>query len=192
MARSALDIKYCEHNAELEERLAEILREFEGRPQELIPMLQRTQRALGYLPEGALLEIAGLTRLPAARVYGVATFYAQFRLEPVGEHIIKVCRGTACHVSGSDVILEDIQNCLNVAPGGTTEDKLFTLETVACFGCCALAPVVVVDDLVYGLMTPAKTRDLLEGFRNGDAPVGEPYDASIRKDDCNGLCEHKG
>ena len=122
----------------------------------------------------------------------MATFYAQFRLQPVGKYIIKVCRGTACHVSGSDVILEDVQNSLQVVPGCTTEDRLFTLETVACFGCCALAPVVVVNDLVYGLMTPAKTRDLLEGLRSGDAPVGEVYDATIGKDGGNGLCDHKG
>jgi len=192
MARSALDMEYCEYGADLEEHLSGILREFDGRPEELIPMLQRAQRALGYLPEGALLEIARLTRLPAARVYGVATFYAQFRLQPVGKYIIKVCRGTACHVSGSDVILEDVQNHLQVVPGCTTEDRLFTLETVACFGCCALAPVVVVNDLVYGLMTPAKTRDVLEGLRNGDVPVGEVYDTNIGKDGGNGLCDHKG
>jgi len=192
MARSALDMAYHECGVDLEEHLTGILGEFDGRPEELIPMLQRVQRALGYLPEGALLEIAQSTGLPAARVFGVATFYAQFRLQPVGKYIVKVCRGTACHVSGSDVILEDIQNHLQVSPGDTTEDRLFTLETVACFGCCALAPVVVVNDLVYALMTPAKTRDLLERYRRGDAPVGEVHDVDIGKDCCNGLCDHKG
>ena len=192
MARSVLDMEYCDHDLDLEEHLSGMLGEFDGRPDELIPILQRVQRALGYLPEGALLEIARLTRLPAARVFGVATFYAQFRLQPVGKYIIKVCRGTACHVSGSDVILEDIRNYLQVTTGATTRDKLFTLETVACFGCCALAPVIVVNDLVYGLMTPAKTRDLLEGLRRNEVPAGDGSDVIIGKDGCNGLCDHKG
>jgi len=192
MARSALDTECYGYGVQSEERLPEILDEFDGSPEELIPMLQNVQRTLGYVPEGALLEIARLTGLPAARVFGVATFYAQFRLQPVGEYIIKVCRGTACHVSGSDVLLEDIQNHLQVCPGETTDDRLFTLETVACFGCCALAPVIVVNDYVYGLMTPTKTRNLLERLRRGDVPGGDVYDASIRKDGCNGLCDHKG
>ena len=192
MARSALDMEYCEYDLDLEEHLSGILGEFDGRPDELIPMLQKVQRALGYLPEGALLEIARLTRLPAARVFGVATFYAQFRLQPVGKYIIKVCRGTACHVSGSDVILADIGNYLQITTGATTRDRLFTLETVACFGCCALAPVIVVNDLVYGLMTPAKSRDLLEGLRRNEVPVGNGSDVIIGKDGCNGLCDHKG
>lgn len=192
MARDALEMEYCEHDAVLEKRLSEILRQFDGRSEEVIPMLQQTQREFGYLPQEALLEIARLTRQPAAMVYGVATFYAQFRLQPVGKYIIKICRGTACHVSGSDVILDDMESFLNIAPGCTTEDRLFTLETVACFGCCALAPVVVVDDFVYGLMTPAKTRNLLEELRRGNTPVGDVYDAQIGKESCDGLCDHKG
>ena len=192
MSVSALDEVVCGLEGELEQQLCEALRDFDGRPQELIPMLQNVQRALGYLPEAALLEISRLTRLPCAQVFGVATFYAQFRLEPVGKYIIKICRGTACHVSGSDLILEDIQNFLHVAPGGTTKDRLFTLDTVACFGCCALAPVVVVNDLVYGLMNPSKTRGLLEGLRRDDTKVIEVHDVKLGKDGCNGLCKHKG
>ena len=192
MARSALDMEYPEYGVQFEERISEMLGEFEGSPEELIPMLQHVQQTVGYVPEGALLGIARLTGLPASRVFGVATFYAQFRLQPVGQYIIKVCRGTACHVSGSDVLLEDIENRLHVRPGETTGDRLFTLETVACFGCCALAPVIVVNDYVYGLMTPMKTRNLLERLRKGDVPGGDVHDASIRKDGCNGLCDHKG
>ena len=175
----------------LEDRLPEILEGFDGNPAELIPMLQKVQKALGYLPESALLKIARITRLAPARVYGVATFYAQFRLEPVGKYIVKVCRGTACHVSGSDVILEDIRNHLDVAPGGTTRDRLITLETVACFGCCALAPVIVVNDLVYGLMNAAKTRELLDGLRQGELPAGGVHEADIERDTCNGICKDK-
>ncbi|GAB4354084.1 MAG: hypothetical protein Kow0099_38300 [Candidatus Abyssubacteria bacterium] len=194
MIQSACDVDYCKDEADMEKQLSEALMGFAGTPADLIPMLQKVQSVVGYLPESALLEIARRTGLSAARVYGVATFYAQFRLQPIGKYTIKVCRGTACHVSGSDVILEDIQNFLQVTPGGTTRDRLFTLETVACFGCCALAPVVVVNDIVYGLMTAAKTRDLLEELRRGQLPAGEVYEEVrevIGKDHCNGLCTHK-
>lgn len=144
---------------------AEIRKRFEGREDELIPILQIVQRELGFLPERALLEIARLTRLPAARVFGTATFYAQFRLQPVGKYIIRVCRGTACHVKGSDRILEDIQDHLHVAPKQTTVDGLFTLETVACFGSCALAPIVVINDSVYGNTDRSKALKLFDDIR---------------------------
>lgn len=138
---------------------------FTGRKDELIPMLQSVQRALGYLPEAALLDIARLTGLSAARVYGTATFYSQFRLKPVGRHIIKVCRGTACHVKGSSRMLDDIRDFLSIAPGQTTSDGLFSLETVACFGSCALAPIIVIGERVYGSMDRTKALQLLEGIR---------------------------
>ena len=141
--------------------LTEIRDRFEGRPEDLIPMLQTIQRHMGYLPEDALLEVARLTKLPAAKVFGVATFYEQFRLNPVGRHIVKLCRGTACHVRGADRILNDVEVTFHVEPGETTEDGSFTLETVACFGSCALAPVLVLDETVKGRMTPSKTRDAL-------------------------------
>lgn len=134
---------------------------FERRPDDLIAMLLTIQRGLGYLPEKALIEVARLTRLPVATVFGVATFYEQLRLDPCGRHIVKVCRGTACHVRGADRILTDLQAAYDVEPGGTTENGLFTLETVACFGSCALAPVVVVDESVQGRMTPSKARAAL-------------------------------
>ncbi|RJP64829.1 MAG: NADH-quinone oxidoreductase subunit NuoE [Candidatus Abyssobacteria bacterium SURF_17] len=169
----------------MEEAIELIRSEFEGRPDELIPMLQRVQNAIGYLPEEALLEIARATRLPAARIFGVVTFYAQFRLRPVGKYIIRVCRGTACHVSGSALILQDIQNHLQVAPGQTTKDGLFTLETVACFGSCALAPVVVVNDSVYGLMDSLKTRKLIEEIREKHGAIVAR--AGVEKGDRNGL-----
>jgi NADH-quinone oxidoreductase subunit E len=154
-----------ESTPEIENLFAEIREKFEGRARELIPMLQSVQRALGFLPEQALLEIAGLTGLSAARVFGTATFYSQFRLQPVGKYIVRVCRGTACHVKGSARILRDIQKDLQVAPGQTTQDRLFTLQTVACFGSCALAPVMVVNDSVYGSMNRAKALKLLDDIR---------------------------
>lgn len=165
MERSTSKVQFAEDTPEVEGALSEIKTEFEGRSDELIPMLQRVQRTLGYLPERALVEIAHLTRLPTATVFGVATFYEQFRFHPAGKHIIRVCRGTACHVKGSDRILEDIETRFQLAPGGTSDDRLFTLETVACFGSCALAPVVLVDDSVKGRMNPAKTREVLEGIQ---------------------------
>ena len=165
MERSTLEVQLAEDTPVIEKALSEIKTECEGRSDELIPMLQRVQRTLGYLPERALVEIAHLTRLPTATVFGVATFYEQFRFHPAGKHIIRVCRGTACHVRGSDRILEDIETRFQLAPGGTSDDRLFTLETVACFGSCALAPVVLVDDSVKGRMNPAKTREALEGIQ---------------------------
>ena len=165
MERSTLEVQLAEDTPVVEKALSEIQTEFEGRSDELIPMLQRVQRTLGYLPERALVEIAHLTRLPTATVFGVATFYEQFRFHPAGKHIIRVCRGTACHVRGSDRILEDIETRFQLAPGGTSDDRMFTLETVACFGSCALAPVVLVDDSVKGRMNPAKTREALEGIQ---------------------------
>lgn len=165
MESSTLQIASAIDSVDVDRTIIELHNEFEGRPDELIPMLQRVQKSLGYLPEETLLAIAKLTGLSAAKVFGVVTFYAQFRLQPIGKYTVKVCRGTACHVSASDQLLDDIQMYLNVAPGETTEDGLFTLETVACFGSCALAPVVVINDSVYGLMNAAKTRKLLDKLR---------------------------
>ncbi|MCJ7687230.1 MAG: NADH-quinone oxidoreductase subunit NuoE [Desulfobacteraceae bacterium] len=179
MERSTLEVQLAEDTPVVEKALSEIQTEFEGRSDELIPMLQRVQRTLGYLPERALVEIAHLTRLPTATVFGVATFYEQFRFHPAGKHIIRVCRGTACHVRGSDRILEDIETRFQLAPGGTSDDNLFTLETVACFGSCALAPVVLVDDSVKGRMNPAKTREALEGIQ--EKANGAETDKSITK-----------
>jgi NADH-quinone oxidoreductase subunit E len=157
--------------------LAQILDAFEGRRQDLIPALQAVQRTLGYLPEEALLEVARRTRLPSATVFGVATFYEQFRLKPVGRHVVRVCRGTACHVKGADRILGDLGARFGVEPGQTAEDGSFTLETVACFGSCALAPVLVVDETVTGRITPSKARELVEVLREAE-PSSAPVEAA--------------
>jgi NADH-quinone oxidoreductase subunit E len=141
---------------DLNQALSQIRKTFAGQPGDLIPMLQAVQRALGFLPERSLLEIARITRVPAASVFGVATFYAQFRLQPVGRHTIRICTGTACHVRGSHRILNDVENRLHIEPEQTTGDRQFTLQTVACFGACALAPVVVVDESVNGRMNSSK------------------------------------
>jgi len=137
---------------------------FEPRPENLIPALQLVQEAEGYLPCEALDAVGAYLGVPAAKVYGVATFYSQFHLSPQGRHKITVCRGTACHVRGSARLLADLEKMLGIEPGETTEDMQFSLETVACLGSCALAPVVV-EDKVYGRQTQASVRSLVERTR---------------------------
>lgn len=151
-----------EGKPEIQDLFHEMREEFKGRPEELIPMLQRVQRRLGFLPEPAMFEIARFTGVSAARVFGTATFYAQFRFQPVGKYILRVCRGTACHVKGSGRLLETIMDYLRITPGKMTEDGLFTIETVACFGSCALAPVMVINDSVYGSLNRSRALKLLE------------------------------
>ena len=156
---------------EVEALFSEIQKEFKGRADELIPLLQRVQRELGFLPEQALLEISSFTGLSAAGVFGTATFYTQFRFQPVGKYIIRVCRGTACHVKGSNRLLDTIEEHLRVAPGAMTPDGLFTIETVACFGSCALAPIMVINDSVYGSVTRSGALRLLDDIRTREAKV---------------------
>ena len=130
----------------------------EGLPRKessVIPALQRAQEAYGYLPRSVLAKIAEELGVPWARIYGVATFYAQFSFTPRGKHTIRVCRGTACHVGGVSAILDALENRLGVKEGETTPDLQFTLETVACLGACALAPVMVVDGKYYGHLDEA-------------------------------------
>jgi len=192
MAQITAVSQFDESPLEFEDQLTEILEKIDGRPEDLIPVLQRVQAALGYLPEKALLEIAYKMALPSAKVFGVATFYTQFRLQPVGKHIIRVCRGTACHVRGSGRILKGIQAQIKVAPGETTKDRLFTLETVACFGSCALAPVLVIDDAVHGRMNSSKAQKFLGQMREEERQFS--IDDSVKKSlgGQNGLCNHEG
>ena len=144
-----------------EERLNEILSSYEGRGDELIPILQQVQQVFGYLPEPAMKKIAKFLKLPESTVFGVGTFYAQFKLVPTGRNVIKVCRGTACHVRGSAQILGEIEKQLGISAGETTPDLEYSLETIACFGSCALAPVVVISSKVHGRMTTPKAREIL-------------------------------
>lgn len=128
----------------------------------LIPALAAAQEEHGYLPEDVIAEIAGVVGLSASEVYGVATFYAQFRFTPPGEHTLKVCLGTACHVRGGERILEALKKRYKVSTGETTRGGKLALERVACLGCCALAPVVVLDDRIYGKMTPERVQDIVD------------------------------
>lgn len=137
----------------MDERVEKILEGYEGTSIELIPILQQVQTELGYLPEQAMRDVAKFLALPDSKVYAVATFYEQFRFTPMGKNKVTVCRGTACHVRGAEMILEKIEDKLDIKEGETTEDLDYTLETAACIGCCALAPCVMVNDDVKAKLT---------------------------------------
>ncbi|MFC1966892.1 NADH-quinone oxidoreductase subunit NuoE [Chloroflexota bacterium] len=148
----------------MRERLASVLAPYLGRKGATIPALQKVQEELGYLPEEAITEIANFLGLSKNEVFGVASFYAQFRFERQGEHIVKICQGTACHVRGGRHILETAKQELGIQPGETREDYKFSLEIVTCFGACALAPVMVVDKAVNGRMTTVKAKQVLAKY----------------------------
>jgi len=145
----------------MREPLSEILSRYAGQRDELIPILQEAQEQFGYLPEEVMHGVAKFLRLSESTVYGVATFYAQFKFVPSGKRKVRVCRGTACHVRGGARILREVEKRLGIKPGETTEDWEYTLETVACIGACALAPTMTVDKETYGQMT---TKKVLEVF----------------------------
>jgi len=147
--------------ADVKERLDNIFSQYKGESGDLIPILQGAQERFGYLPEEVMQGIAKFLRLPESTVYGVSTFYAQFKFAPIGKEVVKVCRGTACHVRGADQILQELERKLGIKPGETTDDLEYSLETIACFGSCALAPVVVINKSVYGRMTMTKVREIL-------------------------------
>jgi NADH-quinone oxidoreductase subunit E len=145
------------------EKVCEILDGFHRDPAKLIPILQAVQDEYRYLPEEVLTYIATSVGLPPARVFGVATFYAHFALEPKGKYVVRLCDGTACHVKQSIPILEALRKKLNLdEKRKTTPDMLFTLETVSCLGACGLAPVMVINEQVYGQVTPQKAVELMD------------------------------
>jgi len=131
---------------------------------DVIPLLQKLQDAYGYLPQQIVLNVCERTGLAPARVFGVATFYEQFHLQPRGRHLIRCCRGTACHVRGGKNVLKTIQRELGIREGETTPDLRFTLETVACLGTCFLAPVIMIDDDYYGRVTSQTISNILENY----------------------------
>ncbi|MDP4115450.1 MAG: NADH-quinone oxidoreductase subunit NuoE [Bacteroidota bacterium] len=137
---------------------------------QLIPLLQDVQAIYGYLPELALQEIADYVGLPLSRVYGVATFYNQFRLTPLGENIIRVCRGTACHVKNSANILYALESALKIKAGETTRDRKFTIEIVACIGACSIAPVMTVNDDYHGRLTVKDVPTILKKYQTTTKP----------------------
>ena len=141
---------------------AGIMRGVEGVRSDLVPVLQRAQAALGYLSPDAVRRIARRLKISESEVYGVATFYAQFRFTPPGRHRLRVCLGTACHVQGGVQMLETVERRLGVCAGETTADGEYDLERVVCLGCCALAPVVTLDEATYGQMSVLKLQGILD------------------------------
>ncbi len=134
----------------------DILEKYKGTKGSLIPILQAIQEEYGYLPEDILNEVSKETGISTSQMFGVATFYAQFRLQPRGKYTVRVCHGTACHVSGASQLSEAIELELGIKDKETSQDKLFTLEAVACLGCCSLAPVMMIGDETYGRISPDK------------------------------------
>ena len=171
---------YCRHNGceargiegaildtakEIDKGTEAVLAAYKGERGELIAILQEVQTKLGYLPERAMLRIARFTGVPESQVFGVASFYAQFRFTPMGRKRVMVCQGTACHVRGGPKILEEVQRHLGIQPGDTTQDQEYSLDAVACIGACALAPTMMINADTHGKLTQKKVADLL---RKGD------------------------
>lgn len=152
-------------NTENFKKLDLILEKYKDMPGSLISILQETQAIYNYLPREALNYISEEIGVKPAKILGVATFYTQFRLNPVGEFVIMLCQGTACHVNGSKAIEEAVCEELGIKEGETTKDNLFTLENVACLGCCSLSPVMMINGETYGKLTPDKAREIIKQIK---------------------------
>ena len=155
----------CNNNMDKYAALQQVIDELKNEPGCLMPVMQRAQDIFGYLPEDVQNIIAKGLDIPVSDVYGVATFYAQFNLEPKGKYIISVCLGTACYVKGAQLVLDELEKVLGVPAGSTTPDGLFTLNATRCLGACGLAPVIMVNDDVYGRLTPAQIPGIIEKYR---------------------------
>jgi len=145
--------------------LDHLIGKYKGKKGNLIPLLQGAQDLYGFIPRAVFEKISAETGLPLSDMYGVATFYAQFRLKPVGKNIIKVCHGTACHVQNAKEITEALEETLKIKDGETTEDRFYTLESVACLGCCSLAPVLMIGDQAYGKLTGNEATKIVKNIR---------------------------
>jgi NADH-quinone oxidoreductase subunit E len=138
-------------------------------PEYAIPLLQEIQRRKSYLPQELVEAVANEANIPVSSLFGVATFYSQFRFKPQGKYLIRVCKGTACHVSGAEMIAAVIAQELGIAEGETTTDMLFSFEKVACLGCCSLAPVVMIGDKIYAKLTSSKIKSIIKEYKDGKA-----------------------
>jgi NADH-quinone oxidoreductase subunit E len=134
----------------------------------LIPLLQSAQDSYGYIPEKVIHYISELVKIPASEIYGVITFYAQFRLKPLGKNLIRICEGTACHVNGAKTVLSVLNDELGITVGETTDDGMFSLLSVACLGCCSLAPVMMINDVTYGNLTSEKIKKTLKKIKSDE------------------------
>ena len=145
---------------DIKKQLTDIFPHYSRDKSELIPILQEVQEKYRYLPEEAMQEIARFLGVSEGTIYGVSTFYAQFKLHPIGQKVVRICRGTACHVRGGARILSEIERRLGIKPGETTKDMEYTLETVACIGACALAPNITIEKSIYGQLTSKKVAEI--------------------------------
>jgi len=152
---------------EITDQLRRILGRHKSERAELIRILRETEEQFGYLPREAMLEVANFLQMPAATVYGVATFYNRFRFTPLGRHPIRVCLGTACHMAGGPLVLEALERELDIEVGDITPDGEFSLDRVACVGCCVLAPVVVAGEDIHSRMTSFKVEEVLAKLKTG-------------------------
>lgn len=155
-----------------------LIKKYKSKKGNLIPLLQGTQNIFGYIPAEAMLLISKETGLKVSDMYGVVTFYAQFRLNPVGKNIVKMCHGTACHVQNVKAVTEDLQNFLKIKDGETTPDNIFTLETVACLGCCSLAPVMMIGDETYGKLNGKKAVEVIKEIKRKETLAAKAKDIS--------------
>lgn len=139
-----------------------------GQNGSLIPLLQSAQDSYGYIPEKVIHYISELVNIPSAEIYGVITFYSQFRLKPLGKNLIRICEGTACHVNGAKGILTALQDELGISVGETTDDGVFSLQSVACLGCCSLAPVVMINNETHGNLTSEKLKKIIKKYKSDE------------------------
>lgn len=145
-------------------KVFDILKKYPNKQQYTLPMLQDIQNEYNYIPRSALEMVSDYLDIKLSKLYSIATFYKALSLKPKGKYIIKVCDGTACHIRGSETILKEIEKILKIGPGQTTEDGLFSLETVGCLGSCALAPVMVINEKYYGKLDPNKINKILSEY----------------------------
>lgn len=150
------------------EVLDRILEKYQGDPSAIIPILQDIQEEFDYVPKEGIGYLGEKLGVSPAKIYGIATFYAQFRLQPKGKHTVMLCVGTACHVNGAKMVGNTITDELGIKGGETTEDGLFTYEEVACIGCCSLSPVMLIDGETYAMLTPKSTRKIIKEFRGNN------------------------
>jgi NADH-quinone oxidoreductase subunit E len=155
-----------------EERVKEILSSYESGPGKLVPILLDVQSSIGYLPEEGMQQVARFLNINVGQIYSVASFYSQFQLTPVGRLRVTVCRGTACHIRGAPQILEEIEKEIGIKEGETSSDMEYTLETVACIGCCALAPCIKINTDVHGELTPRKVNEVLRDLDKEETDGG--------------------
>jgi len=161
----------CAENGKYWSLFEGVMKDYTGEKSQLIPLLQKLQDAYGYLPKDVIERLSEKTGIFVSQIMGVATFYAQFRLTPIGKNLVKACFGTACHVNGAENIADAICRELGIKLGGTTEDKMFTVESVACLGCCSLAPVIMIENTAskvvetHGRLSPDKARSVITEYR---------------------------